>query len=193
MEIPYQIVRLVNFFLPVYDSDLSRLEKRSFTNYQLSISISCTKVDSSGATMSGGCPSQFTACALTSIISDGTLDTRIEHLREVYSHRARAYLAAIKRYWVPYGVQCNPCVGGYFLWIRLPDGLTAAEVFNEAVSDGVWIMEGTNCMVPSDTSVEYDKFIRICIALEEEDNAVEGIRRLGNVFERLTKGKALQV
>ena len=46
-------------------------------------------------------------------------------------------------------------------------------------------MEGTNCMVPNDNSVEYDKYIRI--VLEQEDRAVQGIKRLGKVFDRLLK------
>jgi len=45
-------------------------------------------------------------------------------------------------------------------------------------------------MVPNDDSVQYDKFIRICIALEKEDRAVEGIRRLGKVFQKLKGNKA---
>ena len=137
--------------------------------------------------MSGGCPSQFTATVLTPIISDGTLDARIEHLKDVYSQRARAYTAAIEKYWDPHGVKYNSCLGGYFFWIRLPQGITAAEFSKEALAEGVWIMEGTSCMVPNDSSVEYDKYIRICIALEPEDKAVEGIKLLGNVFDRLLK------
>jgi len=137
--------------------------------------------------MSGGCPSQFTASALTSIISDGTLERRIEHLKKEYSRRAKAYMAAVNEYWAPFGVKYIPCVGGYFIWVKLPDGLTSEEVYKEGVEEGVWVMEGTSCMVPNDTSVEYNRYIRICIALEKEDKAVEGIKRLGKVFKRLLK------
>src|SRR5271169_3027227 len=104
-------------------------------------------INNSGATMSGGCPSQFTACALTSIISDGTLNARIEQLKRIYSQRAKAYAAAIEEHWVPYGVKYHPCVGGYFFWISLPEGITSTEVSKQALADGVWIMEGTSCMV----------------------------------------------
>lgn len=139
----------------------------------------------SGATMSGGCPSQFTASCLTQVISNGTLDTRITLLKQVYSHRAKVYAAAMEKYWVPYGVDFNPCMGGYFIWVRLPDGITAEEVAEEATRNGVWIMEGTSCMVPEDTSIDYERFIRICIALEKEERAVEGIERIGKVFRKL--------
>lgn len=135
--------------------------------------------------MSGGCPSQFSACALTSIISDGTLDKRISHLVDVYSRRAKVYTAAIEKYWFPHGVKYSTCVGGYFIWVKLPGGVTATELSKEALADGVWIMEGTSCMVPDDESVAYEKFIRICLALEDEERAVEGIKRIGKVLERL--------
>ena len=128
-----------------------------------------TWIDLSGATMSGGCPSQFTASALTSIINNGTIDLRIEHLKKEYSRRVEVYTGAIEEYWVPLGVQYNRCLGGYFFWIKLPGGLASPDVFKEAMVDGVWIMEGTDCVVPDDTSVEYDKYIRICVALEKED------------------------
>src|SRR5277367_5709577 len=137
--------------------------------------------------MSGGCPSQLTACALTSVISDGTLDLRIAHLKQVYSHRAIAYATAMDKYWTPYGVTYQSCRGGYFFWVKLPEGVTATEVGKEGLQVGVWIMEGTSCMVPEDESVEYDKFIRICIALEGEEKAVEGIKRLRKVFEKLLR------
>ena len=39
-------------------------------------------------------------------------------------------------------------------------------------------------MVPEDKSVEYERFIRICVALEGEDKAVEGI----NGWEKYLKG-----
>ena len=135
--------------------------------------------------MSGGCPSQFNACALTSIISNGTLDERITHLVEIYSGRARAYAAAMEKYWVPHGVEYRPCQGGYFIWVKLPLCVTATELSRQALAQGVWIMEGTKCMVPDDESVDYDRFIRICVALEEEDRAVEGIKRIGEIIDRL--------
>jgi len=138
--------------------------------------------------MSGGCPSQLTACALTSVISDGTLDVRIAHLKQVYSHRATAYAAAMDKYWRPYGVTYEPCRGGYFFWVKLPEGVLATEVGKEGLEVGVWIMEGTSCMVPEDNFVDYERFIRICVALEGEDKAVEGIKRLGKVLERHFRG-----
>ena len=135
--------------------------------------------------MSGGCPSQFNACALTSLISNGTLDNRITQLKEVYSKRANAYATAMEEYWVPHGVKYTRCLGGYFIWVKLPLGVRATELSRVALGDGVWVMEGTNCMVPDDESVEYDSFIRICIALEDSDKAVEGIKRIGKVIEKL--------
>jgi DNA-binding transcriptional MocR family regulator len=65
------------------------------------------------------------------------------------------YTAAINDYWVPYGVKFKPCRGGYFFWIELPEIITATEVAKEALEVGVWLMEGTSCMVPGDSSVVY--------------------------------------
>jgi len=178
--------------LLIYETPCPRIEIRIHPSGEKShpriINSVCPYIDSvdfSGATMSGGCPSQFTATCLTSVIGNGTLDTRIEYLKQVYSRRIQAYTTAIEKYWVPYGVKYNPCVGGYFLWIQLPDGITSSQVQEESMREGVWIMEGTSCTVPEDSSVQYDKFIRICITLEDEERAVEGIKRIGKVFERL--------
>jgi DNA-binding transcriptional MocR family regulator len=135
--------------------------------------------------MSGGCPSQFNACALTPLISNGTLDKRIAQLKEVYSRRAKAYAPAMEEYWVPHGVQYTQCLGGYFIWVKLPPGVTATELSRLALENGVCVMEGTNCMVPDDESVDYRRFIRICIALEDSDKATEGIKRIGKIIEKL--------
>jgi DNA-binding transcriptional MocR family regulator len=135
--------------------------------------------------MSGGCPSQFNACALTPLISNGSLDNRISQLKEVYSRRASAYATAMEDYWVPHGVQYTQCLGGYFIWVKLPPGVTATELSKLALENGVWVMEGTNCMVPDDESVDYQRFIRICVALEDSDKAVEGIKRIGKIIEKL--------
>jgi 2-aminoadipate transaminase len=158
-------------------------------NYQLSIFPLLYSVDDSGVGSSGGCPSQFPACALAPIISDGTIEKRIEMLKEVYSKRVTAYTAAIDQFLVPFGAEYNRCVGGYFIWIKLPSGITSDQLLEEARRDGIWLMAGTSCKVPDDTSVEYDKYIRIAIALEEETKAVEGIKRIGKVFERLLEKK----
>jgi DNA-binding transcriptional MocR family regulator len=143
--------------------------------------------DNSGVGSSGGCPSQFPASALAPMIADGTLEDRIENLKQVYSKRAVQYTAAIKKYWGPFGAKHNPCVGGYFFWIKLPKGITSTQILEEATKEGVWLMSGMSCKVPDDTSVEYHKYIRIALALEEENMAMEGIKRIGKVFERLLK------
>lgn len=94
---------------------------------------------------------------------------------------------AIEKYWIPLGAQCNPCRGGYFFWVRLPPGLTSDVVAEEALKEGVSIMGGTSCKVPNDNSIEYNRFIRICVALEKEEKAAEGIKRVGVVFKRLLR------
>ena len=82
--------------------------------------LSKDRSNNSGATMSGGCPSQFTATVLTPIISDGTLDARIEHLKDVYSQRAKAYAAAIEKYWDP--IWCE--IQSLCRWILFLDQIT---------------------------------------------------------------------
>lgn len=168
-----------------YVADLLKLVNRSSGNCPLSSKPNESQVNVSGVLKSGGCASQFTASCLTAVVSNGILDTHIDLLKEVFSKRAKVYASAIDAYWVPHGIRYNPCLGGYFFWIKLPEGLTSNLVSQEAAVDGISIMEGTTCMVPGDSAFPYQKFIRISIAFESEDRAVEGIKRLGKVFERL--------
>ena len=82
---------------------------------------------------------------------------------------------------MPSGVTWTHPSAGFNMWIRLPDGLSAGEVFEEGLKEGVACILGDLCLphVPPPSG------LRISFADNEEDVAAEGIRRLARAITRL--------
>lgn len=101
---------------------------------------------------------------------------------------------AIEKYLRPLGVELTRTnladqyrVGGYFLWIKLPNGVASSEVAewakageNLATSPGITFgVSGGN------DRVDFGGFLRLSFSYEEQPSLVEGIVRLARVIRRL--------
>ena len=80
-------------------------------------------------------------------------------------------------------------VGGYFLWMKLPDsvkssevGKLAAEEENLIVSPGI-----TFGVSGDDEKGDFERFLRLSFSYEDETNLVEGVVRLARIIRRLLK------
>ena len=67
--------------------------------------------------------------------------------------------------------------GGFFVWVRLPDGVRAAELLPVAQRLGVVFLPGPVC-APTAPTAAYEGYARLCFALLEPPLLVEGVRRL---------------
>lgn len=83
--------------------------------------------------------------------------------------------------------------GGYFLWLHLPDGISAKELARRAKNEeDLIVAEGNLFEVPGDNGNEgtrFDDCIRLCFTFEEEERLGEGVERLANVIGRMLEGK----
>jgi len=82
--------------------------------------------------------SQIVACGAA---QDGFVDQHVVGLREVYKARRDAMLDALDETFPP-GVTWTHPEGGLFLWVRLPEGLSADDVLARAVEAGVAYVPG---------------------------------------------------
>jgi DNA-binding transcriptional MocR family regulator len=100
--------------------------------------------------------------------------------RDVYRRRRDAMLHVLKES-MPSGVTWTHPSAGFNMWIRLPDGLAAGEVFEAGLKEGVTCIVGDLCLphTPPPSG------LRISFADNKEDVAAEGIRRLGRAITRL--------
>jgi len=70
-------------------------------------------------------------------------------------------------------------VGGFFVWLSLPEGLTAGEFARVCKEEeGVIVAPGAMFEVPGDDGVKFEGNVRLCFAWEEEHRLVEGVRRM---------------
>lgn len=159
----------------------------------------------SGSSRSGGAPSQLTATFIDQLLPSKTMDRHIrEVLQPAYARRYRSTVAAIKQHLLPLGVTLpsstshGGVAGGYFLWICLPDGMTATEIAkrslqeeNLRVAEGdLFRVEGDDHTLDGNAGVgsphnNFERYIRICFAWEEQERLGEGIQRLARVIAQV--------
>lgn len=83
----------------------------------------------------------FNQRLVAEVMKDGFLDRHVPTIRTLYKSQRDAMLAAMTRE-MPEGVQWNTPAGGMFLWVRLPEGMSAIELLPRAVERNVAFVPG---------------------------------------------------
>ncbi|PKY08612.1 aromatic amino acid aminotransferase [Aspergillus campestris IBT 28561] len=140
-----------------------------------------------GTSRSGGAPSQATAAIIAQLFPQRTIHSFVaEVLRPAYARRYRLVVDALREHLLPLGAtlpgldsDAGGPVGGYYVWVRLPEPLRASEL--PLGRFGVAVGVGASFAVRGDPAVEnsgFDRGVRVCFAWEEEGKLVEGVKRL---------------
>ncbi len=108
----------------------------------------------------------------------GYLEKHIPSITKDYGRRAGVMMEAIRKYF-PKEVECVEPQGGMFIWCRLPTGLKAADIFQQAIRKGVAFVDG---------SVFYangggENTFRLNFTSSTDQAIRSGIERLGKVIE----------
>eukprot|EP00326_Haptolina_ericina_P041368 CAMPEP_0181257046 /NCGR_PEP_ID=MMETSP1096-20121128/50039_1 /TAXON_ID=156174 ORGANISM="Chrysochromulina ericina, Strain CCMP281" /NCGR_SAMPLE_ID=MMETSP1096 /ASSEMBLY_ACC=CAM_ASM_000453 /LENGTH=179 /DNA_ID=CAMNT_0023355345 /DNA_START=117 /DNA_END=658 /DNA_ORIENTATION=+ len=67
--------------------------------------------------------------------------------------------------------------GGYFVWVQLPDNVTASSLLPVAERRGVTFLPGSIC-APTASPTEYARSVRLCFAYNTAEHLVMGVKRL---------------
>ena len=108
-------------------------------------------------------------------------------------------MVAIEKYLVPLGVSLpqtsRDIVGGYFIWLSLPDTLEAEDVAGYAKQhENLIIAPGKIFGVYGDEkAVDLRAKVRVCFSWVEETKLAEGIERLGQVIDRMQRNNGQSV
>lgn len=89
-------------------------------------------------TISSSVPAQV---ALARYLQKGGYDKHLRKLRHSLFLNQINFITAIEKYF-PAGTRLTPPQGGYFLWVKLPDGVNALEVHRIALMNGISIAPG---------------------------------------------------
>lgn len=131
---------------------------------------------------------------MTHLLQTGQLQDHIKHtLQPAYATNYRALHNAITADLLPLGFALpqptRDVVGGFFVWLSLPEGVTAGEFAQVCKEEeGVIVAPGAMFEVPGDEGVKFDGNVRLCFAWEEERRLVEGVKRMKVAAEKVMAG-----
>jgi DNA-binding transcriptional MocR family regulator len=162
-----------------------------------------------GSNRSGGAASQLSAAMIYQLMVAGDLDAHLSGtVRPPLRRRHGLIVDAVQRELGPLGVEVwgangtggagtGPVVegdgvfGGYFIWLTLPEGMPDAEEI------AGWAKEEENLIVApgrlfevsgDEEAARFPRNIRLCFSWENEEDILEGVRRLGEVMRRKREG-----
>ena len=105
-------------------------------------------------------------------------ERHVEGNCRLYAHRRDVMCDAIKKHF-PADVKCTYPHGGLFLWVELPDGCDARDLFAEAIKRKVAYVPGDSFFPASGKR----NYFRLNFSYNDDEKTVEGIRRLAEALK----------
>lgn len=121
----------------------------------------------------------FVQQVLYSYLQDNSLDAHIDRIRTVYGQQKNAMEQALLRH-CP-GLDFTRPEGGMFLWLKLPQHLSAMDLFNLAIKENVAFVPGRPFYVRPDIL----NTARFSYSGADAATIEEGISRLGRVIQQV--------
>jgi 2-aminoadipate transaminase len=115
----------------------------------------------------------YSAALADWFLRTGRLESHMQELREIYRKKCAHLLAALERE-MPEGTKWTKPNGGFFVWVTLPEGVSAVEIYPKCVEAGVEFLPGTGFY--SDGRGENN--VRLSYSAVSEEEIDTGIARL---------------
>jgi DNA-binding transcriptional MocR family regulator len=126
-------------------------------------------------------PSPLTQDIAARFLVGGGYDRCLRRARTAYAERTAAMGAAVLR-WFPEGTRVSQPMGGFCLWVEMPLGVDAQQVYAAALRIGISITPGP-LFSPK---LRYRHFIRLSAARWRDADA-DSVRKLGDVVTHLAR------
>ncbi|MGD9862149.1 MAG: PLP-dependent aminotransferase family protein [Pseudodonghicola sp.] len=111
-------------------------------------------------------------------VAERHFDAHVARIREVYRHRRDVMLAALADH-MPAGVDWTRPEGGMFVWLTLPKGMDGADLLARSLqTEMVAFVPGRAFYADGSGG----NTIRLSFSAMNDDQIVEGIRRLGRLL-----------
>jgi 2-aminoadipate transaminase len=111
-------------------------------------------------------------------LADNDFEAHVARIRELYGNQCRAMQAAIAKYF-PKGVHITEPEGGMFLWVTLPEHLSATELLKRSVDCKVAFVPGAAFFVDGTG----ENTFRLNYSNADAETIDEGIKRLAACIE----------
>lgn len=123
----------------------------------------------------------FSQCVIYDYLKHNDLDEHISHIKSLYKEQSDTMVQAIQKYF-PENVKVTIPEGGMFLWVTLPEGQTALELFDLAAKEKVAFVPGE----PFYTTEEKSRTLRLNYTNADSETIEEGIKRLAKGIRTLS-------
>ena len=122
----------------------------------------------------------FSQYLLWDYLTNNDLDAHIAKIKALYQKQAQAMTNAMDAYF-PDTVRYTTPHGGMFLWVTLPEGVSAMKLFPKALERKVAFVPGD----PFYIDIENANAMRLNYTNVDCETIDEGIRRLGGLLKQL--------
>jgi 2-aminoadipate transaminase len=124
----------------------------------------------------------FTQRVVYQYLSDNDVDQHIKKIKEMYRNQRNLMVEMIEEYF-PEEVNYTQPEGGMFLWVTLPEGLSALKLFDLAIKENVAFVPGKAFYADGGG----DNTLRLNFSNSSEEKIEEGIKRLGQAIYQLKR------
>ncbi|WP_245859204.1 PLP-dependent aminotransferase family protein [Luteimicrobium subarcticum] len=121
------------------------------------------------------CPSNASQLAVSTYLATADWMSQIKQFRELYRERRDAMVGALAEH-LP-SASWNVPAGGFYTWVKLPDGLDARAMLPRAVTARVAFVPGTAFYYDGSGS----DHVRLSFCFPSPERIREGVRRLAGV------------
>ncbi len=118
--------------------------------------------------------STFAQRVIHRYVTDNSLDDHIEKIRQRYGNQRDVMVKSIAEHF-PEEAKVTQPEGGMFLWVTLPESLSAMDLFDEAIKNKVAFVPGRPFYVDGTG----ENTFRLNFSNSDETRIEEGIKRLG--------------
>jgi len=124
-------------------------------------------------TLAAGGTNTFTRSVAGWVCAEGHFERRLPMLQEVFKSRRDTLLDSLDTH-MPAGTTWSTPEGGFFTWVRLPDGVDTEAMLEDAAEVGVTYLPGEMFAVEED----HANCLRLSFSYADEDKIDEGVRVL---------------
>ena len=117
--------------------------------------------------------------ALQAYVTVGRYQAHLRRSCQIFRKRRDTMLASIDKH-LPGGIHYDPPQGGLFVWMQLPDRISAVDLLPLACEKGVNFAPGTNFFPEPALGVDW---LRLNFAAQPPEEIDEGLQRLGKVMK----------
>jgi len=133
-------------------------------------------------TLATSVPAQI---ALANYLQKGGYDRHLRSLRHTLQLQQLQFIEAIERHF-PQGTRLTAPSGGYFLWVKLPDGVNSLELHRAALKAGISIAPGPIFSAQRG----FADYVRINCGHPWDDGMEAAMATLGKLIRRLLRQTA---